>query len=359
MTDSLAVRTNEKSIESPVVKVAFITGISGQDGSYLAEHLLSLGYSVHGLIRRKSQEDPSGGNLKAIRSQVTLHYGDLSDRSSLNRILSVVQPDEIYNLAAMSFVGTSFQSPDYTFQVNTQGVINLLEELRILNTKKQVKFYQASTSEMFGGTPPPQHEKSPFYPKSPYGVSKVAAYWAAINYRESYKLFIVNGILFNHESPRRGSEFVTRKITLGIANYLATGKVLELGNIDAVRDWGHSRDYVKAQHLLLQQSQADDFVIGTGIGTKVRDFVTMICQLAKIPLIWEGKGVDEVGKTTDGKVVVKVSKELFRPAEVDTLIADTTKFKKLCGWQPATTVLQLATEMIKQDCATMGIKIDL
>ena len=330
---------------------AFITGITGQDGSYLAEFLLEKGYEVHGLVRRSSIDNTNRiSHLLGEPKRVTLHYGDMTDAGSLSRILYKIEPDEVYNLAAQSHVKVSFDIPQYTGDVNAIGTVILLESISEVNPK--IKFYQASSSELFGKVREiPQNENTPFYPRSPYAVSKLYAYWITVNYRESYDLFACNGILFNHESPRRGETFVTRKITRGIANILR-GKIdcLYLGNLDAKRDWGFAGDYVEAMWLILQQEKPDDYVVATGETHTVREFCELAFKAVGINLIWEGKGLEEKGVDKDtGKVLVRVSKEFFRPAEVDLLLGDPTKAKTKLGWKPRVSFEELVEMMVKSD----------
>jgi GDPmannose 4,6-dehydratase len=348
-------------------KKALITGITGQDGSYLAELLLKKGYEVHGIKRRASlfnteridhiYQDPHDENPKFY-----LHYGDLTDTSNLTRILQEVQPDEVYNLGAQSHVAVSFESPEYTADVDAVGTLRLLESIRFLGLEKKTRFYQASTSELYGLVQEtPQKETTPFYPRSPYAIAKLYAYWITINYRESYGMYACNGILFNHESPRRGETFVTRKITRAIAN-IAQGidSCLFLGNMDSLRDWGHAKDYVRMQWMMLQQEQPEDFVIATGKQISVRKFVRMSAACAGIQLVFSGKGIDEIATvaaiTGDsapgvkiGDVVVRVDPRYFRPAEVETLLGDPTKAKNKLGWEPEITVEDMCTEMVQQD----------
>lgn len=349
------------------MKKALITGITGQDGSYLAEFLLEKGYEVHGIKRRSSlfntaridhiYQDPHTESKNLI-----LHYGDLTDSSNLTRIIQQIQPDEVYNLGAQSHVAVSFESPEYTADVDAMGTLRLLEAIRLLGLEKKTRFYQASTSELYGLVQEiPQKETTPFYPRSPYAVAKLYAYWITVNYRESYGMYACNGILFNHESPRRGETFVTRKITRGLAN-IAQGleKSLYLGNMDALRDWGHAQDYVKMQWLMLQQEQPEDFVIATGIQYSVREFVTWSANAMGIELTFEGKGVDEKGIVTAvtgnnapavkaGDVIVQVDSRYFRPAEVETLLGDPTYAKEKLGWTPKITAQQMCIEMVAED----------
>ena len=348
-------------------KVALITGVTGQDGSYLAEFLLEKGYEVHGIKRRASSlntervdhiyQDNHEKNQKFF-----LHYGDLTDSSNLTRIIKDVQPDEVYNLGAQSHVAVSFECPEYTADVDAMGTLRLLEAIRFLGLEKKTKFYQASTSELYGEVQEiPQKETTPFHPRSPYAVAKMYAYWIAVNYRESYGMYACNGILFNHESPRRGETFVTRKITRALAN-ISQGleKCLYLGNMDALRDWGHAKDYVRMQWMMLQQDQADDFVIATGKQISVREFVRLSAEEAGITIEFAGEGVDEIatviavdsGKApgvTVGDVIVKVNPKFFRPAEVKTLLGDPTKAKEKLGWVPEITVEEMCKEMVKSD----------
>ncbi len=344
-------------------KVALITGITGQDGSYLAEFLLEKGYIVHGIKRRASSfntqridhiyQDPHIDN-----AHFKLHYGDLSDTSNLIRIVQETQPDEIYNLGAMSHVAVSFESPEYTADVDAIGTLRLLEAIRILGLEKKTRFYQASTSELYGLVQEiPQKETTPFYPRSPYAVAKMYAYWITVNYREAYGIYACNGILFNHESPRRGETFVTRKITRGLAN-ISQGleDCLYMGNIDALRDWGHAKDYVRMQWMMLQQEQPEDFVIATGVQYSVRQFIEWTAAELGMQLRWEGKDVNEVayavipGLTRDpSHPVVRIDPRYFRPTEVETLLGDPSKAKQKLGWTPEITVQQMCTEMVAAD----------
>lgn len=351
-----------------MTKRAFITGITGQDGSYLAELLLEKGYEVHGLKRRASlfntdridhiYQDPHVDNKRLI-----LHYGDLSDGSNLTRILQEVQPDEVYNLGAMSHVAVSFESPEYTADVDGVGTLRLLEAIRLLGLQDKTRFYQASTSELYGLVQEiPQKETTPFYPRSPYAVAKLYAYWITVNYRESYGLYACNGILFNHESPRRGETFVTRKITRGLSN-ISQGleKCLYMGNMDSLRDWGHAKDYVRMQWMMLQQDKPQDFVIATGVQYSVRDFIRMSAAELGVTVRFEGQGVDEKGIVEAirnpgdtpgikvGDVVVAVDPRYFRPAEVETLLGDPSKAKRELGWVPEITVQEMCAEMVKAD----------
>ena len=348
-------------------KVALITGITGQDGSYLAEFLLEKGYIVHGIKRRASlfntlrvdhiYQDPHVDN-----ANFKLHYGDLSDTSNLIRIVQETQPDEIYNLGAQSHVAVSFESPEYTADVDAMGTLRLLEAIRILGLEKKTRFYQASTSELYGLVQEtPQKETTPFYPRSPYAVAKMYAYWITVNYREAYGIYACNGILFNHESPRRGETFVTRKITRGLAN-IAQGleQCLYMGNLDALRDWGHAKDYVRMQWLMLQQDTAEDFVIATGVQYSVRQFIIWSAQELGLTLQFEGTGVDETATVVAiagdncpglkvGDVVVKIDPRYFRPTEVETLLGDPSKAKQKLGWTPEITVQDMCAEMVKAD----------
>lgn len=345
------------------MKVALITGVTGQDGSYLAELLAEKGYEVHGLIRRASSYNTSRiDQLCNTQKSIKLHYGDLSDSSNLISLVKEIQPDEIYNLAAMSHVAVSFESPEYTADVDALGTLRLLEAIRINGLEKKTRFYQASTSELYGLVQEiPQRETTPFYPRSPYAVAKMYAYWITVNYRESYGMYACNGILFNHESPRRGETFVTRKITRAIAN-IAQGieHCLYLGNMDSLRDWGHAKDYVRMQWMMLQQDVAEDFVIATGKQISVREFVRMSAKEAGIELEFSGEGVDEIATVTAvtgdsapavsvGDVIVRVDPRYFRPAEVETLLGDPSKAKAKLGWVPEITVEEMCVEMVAND----------
>ena len=337
-------------------KKALITGVTGQDGAYLAEFLLNKNYQVHGIKRRTSlfntdridhlYQDPHEKERRLI-----LHHGDLTDSSSLIRIIQQVQPDEIYNLAAQSHVAVSFEEPEYTANSDALGALRILEAIRILGLEKRTRFYQASTSELYGLVQEvPQKETTPFYPRSPYAVAKLYAYWITINYREAYGMYACNGILFNHESPNRGETFVTRKITRAMARIkLGLQECLYLGNMDAKRDWGHARDYVEMQWLMLQQEQAEDFVIATGVQYSVRDFVDAAAAELGIKMRWEGKGVDEKGYDANGKCIVAVDPRYFRPTEVETLLGDASKAREKLGWTPQTTFAELVTEMVRED----------
>lgn len=356
---------NQPTLTKP--KVALITGVTGQDGSYLAEFLLEKGYEVHGIKRRSSlfntqrvdhiYEDPHLENTR-----FKLHYGDLTDTSNIIRIVQETQPDEIYNLGAQSHVAVSFDSPEYTADVDALGTLRLLEAIRILGLEKKTRFYQASTSELYGLVQEtPQKETTPFYPRSPYAVAKMYAYWITVNYREAYGIYACNGILFNHESPRRGETFVTRKITRGLAN-ISQGleTCLFLGNLDALRDWGHAKDYVRMQWMMLQQEQPEDFVIATGVQFSVRQFIVWSAMQLGIELRFEGSGVDEKGivasingnqapQLKEGDVIVRVDPRYFRPTEVETLLGDPTNAKKILGWTPEITVQEMCQEMVKAD----------
>jgi GDPmannose 4,6-dehydratase len=348
-------------------KVALITGITGQDGSYLAEFLMEKGYEVHGIKRRSSSfntdrvdhiyQDPHTDNQR-----FTLHYGDLSDTSNLVRIVQQVQPDEIYNLGAQSHVAVSFETPEYTADIDALGTLRLLEAIRILGLDKKTRFYQASTSELYGLVQEtPQKETTPFYPRSPYAVAKLYAYWIVVNYREAYGIYACNGILFNHESPRRGETFVTRKITRGMANIaLGLDRCLYMGNMDALRDWGHARDYVRMQWMMLQQEQPEDFVIGSGVQYSVRQFIEWSAAELGITLAFKGKGVDEYAVVEHidgdkapalkvGDVIVRVDTRYFRPTEVETLLGDPTKARDKLGWVPEITVQEMCREMVAHD----------
>ncbi len=357
-------------------KTALITGITGQDGSYLAEFLLEKGYIVHGIKRRASSfntqrvdhiyQDPHVDNAR-----FTLHYGDLSDSSNLTRIIQQTQPDEIYNLGAQSHVAVSFESPEYTADVDGMGTLRILEAIRILGMEKKTRFYQASTSELYGLVQEtPQKETTPFYPRSPYAVAKLYAYWITVNYREAYGMYACNGILFNHESPRRGETFVTRKITRGLAN-ISQGlqDCLYMGNIDSLRDWGHAKDYVRMQWLMLQQEQPEDFVIATGVQYSVRDFINKTAAALGLQLRWEGQGVNEVAysviaspSTSSGQAaarqsmspalpIIRIDPRYFRPTEVETLLGDPTKAKQKLGWVPEITLDEMVQEMVATDLA--------
>jgi GDPmannose 4,6-dehydratase len=337
-------------------KTALITGVTGQDGAYLAEFLLGKGYEVHGVKRRASSfntdridhlyQDPHEFDQRFV-----LHYGDLTDSTNLIRIIQEVQPTEIYNLAAQSHVAVSFETPEYTANADAVGCLRILEAIRILGIEKTARFYQASTSELYGLVQEtPQTETTPFYPRSPYAVAKLYAYWITVNYREAYGLYACNGILFNHESPVRGETFVTRKITRALARIkLGLQQCLYLGNMDALRDWGHARDYIEMQWLMLQQEQPDDFVIATGEQHSVREFVEIAAAKLGIDITWQGTGVDEVGIDGDGNTVVRIDERYFRPTEVETLLGDPTKAREKLGWTPKITFEELVTEMVESD----------
>ncbi len=353
--------------KSTTKKVALITGITGQDGSYLAEFLLEKGYIVHGIKRRASlfntqRIDHIYQDPHIEHANFKLHYGDLSDTSNLIRIVQETRPDEIYNLGAQSHVAVSFESPEYTADVDGIGTLRLLEAIRILGLEKKTRFYQASTSELYGLVQEiPQKETTPFYPRSPYAVAKMYAYWIVVNYREAYGMYACNGILFNHESPRRGETFVTRKITRGLAN-IAQGleQCLYMGNLDALRDWGHAKDYVRMQWMMLQQDQAEDFVIATGVQYSVRQFIQWSAEELGVTLKFEGEGVNETATVAAlngdkapglkvGDVVVKIDPRYFRPTEVETLLGDPSKAKAQLGWTPEITVQQMCSEMVATD----------
>ena len=337
-------------------KVALITGITGQDGAYLAELLLGKGYIVHGIKRRASSfntaridhlyHDPHEDGVRFF-----LHHGDLTDSSNLVRLIQKIQPDEIYNLAAMSHVAVSFESPEYTADVDAIGPLRMLEAIRILGLEKKTRFYQASTSELYGLVQEtPQKETTPFYPRSPYAVAKLYAYWITVNYREAYGMYACNGILFNHESPVRGENFVTRKITRALARIkLGLQEHLYLGNLNALRDWGHAKDYVEMQWLMLQQEQPEDFVIATGVQYSVRDFVNIAAKELGIAMRWDGEGLTEKGFDDTGKCIVSVDPRYFRPTEVETLLGDPSKAKAKLGWEPKITFGELVKEMVRED----------
>ncbi len=329
-----------------MTKVALITGITGQDGSYLAELLLEKGYEVHGIVRRSSLINTH--RIDHIYEKLSLHYGDLTDSTNLVRVIKEVKPDEIYNLGAQSHVKVSFEMPEYTGNTDALGTLRVLEAVRLLGMDDKVRIYQASTSELYGLVQEvPQKETTPFYPRSPYGVAKLYGYWIIKNYRESYGLHASSGILFNHESPRRGETFVTRKITRGLSR-ISVGEqnVLSLGNLDARRDWGHAKDFVEAMWLMLQQDEPDDYVIATGVQYSVRDFVNEAAPYFGINIVWEGEGLDEKGidKNT-GRTVIDVNPKYFRPSEVETLLGDATKAKEKLGWEPKTSFKQLVEDM--------------
>jgi GDPmannose 4,6-dehydratase len=338
------------------MKKALITGITGQDGAYLAELLLAKGYEVHGVKRRSSlfntaridhlYQDPHAEDRRLM-----LHYGDLTDSTNLIRIIQQVQPDEIYNLAAQSHVAVSFESPEYTANADALGTLRILEAIRILGLAKWTRFYQASTSELYGKVQEvPQRETTPFYPRSPYAVAKLYAYWITVNYREAYGIYGCNGILFNHESPLRGETFVTRKITRALARIkLGLQDCLYLGNLDARRDWGHARDYVEMQWLMMQQPEPDDYVIATGRQYSVRDFVTLAARSLEMCIDWRGSGVDERGHDDRGRCIVAVDPRYFRPTEVESLLGDPSKARDRLGWTPQTTFEELVSEMVQED----------
>lgn len=340
-------------------KVALITGITGQDGSYLAEFLLEKGYVVHGIKRRASSfntdridhlyQDPH-----VVDRHFILHYGDMTDTSSLIRIIQQVQPGEIYNLAAQSHVAVSFEEPEYTANSDALGALRVLEAIRILGLEKKTRFYQASSSELYGLVQEtPQKETTPFYPRSPYAVAKLYAYWITVNYREAYGMYACNGILFNHESPVRGETFVTRKITIALSRIkLGLQDCLYLGNMNSLRDWGHAKDYVEVQWLMLQQDKAEDFVIATGVQYSVRDFLKAVAKELGIKIRWEGIGVDEKGYNTDGKCIVAVDSRYFRPSEVESLQGDATKAREKLGWVPKYSFKELVSEMVREDLQT-------
>ena len=351
------------------MKKALITGITGQDGSYLAEFLLKKGYEVHGIKRRASSlntqridhifEDPHLDNI-----HLKLHYGDLTDSSNLTRIIRDIEPDEVYNLGAQSHVAVSFEAPEYTADVDAMGSLRILEAIRFLGLENKTRFYQASTSELYGLVKEtPQTENTPFHPRSPYAVAKMYAYWIAVNYRESYGMYACNGILFNHESPRRGETFVTRKITRGLTRIaLGLETCLYMGNIDALRDWGHAKDYVRMQWMMLQQEKPDDFVIATGIQYSVRNFITWVASDLGIEIEFSGKGIDEIATVLKvnneiapsinvGDVIMRIDPRYFRPAEVETLLGDPSKAKEKLGWVPEITVQEMCSEMVACDLA--------
>lgn len=338
------------------MKKALITGVTGQDGAYLAELLLAKGYEVHGIKRRTSlfntaridhlYEDPHNPSPRLI-----LHYGDMTDSSSLVRIVQKVQPDEVYNLAAQSHVQVSFEEPEYTANSDALGVLRLLEAIRILGLEAKTRFYQASTSELYGLVQEiPQKETTPFYPRSPYAVAKLYGYWIVVNYREAYGMYACNGILFNHESPNRGETFVTRKITRGLARIkVGMQEQLFMGNLDAKRDWGHARDYVEMQWLMLQQEKPQDFVIATGLQYSVRDFIRKCAERLELDLTWSGSGLEETAVTRDGRTIISIDPRYFRPTEVETLLGDPTKARSELGWSPRTTFEELVAEMVDAD----------
>jgi GDPmannose 4,6-dehydratase len=337
------------------MKKALITGITGQDGSYLAEFLIKKGYIVHGIKRRASsintnRIDHLYKDLHQANNNFFLHYGDLVDSTSLIRIIQDVQPDEIYNLGAQSHVAVSFEQPEYTANSDALGALRILEAIRILKLEKNIKYYQASTSELFGlNSESPQTEKTPFYPRSPYGAAKLYAHWITINYREAYGIYACNGILFNHESPVRGETFVSRKITRALSRIkLGFQEILYLGNLNAMRDWGHAKDYVEAQWLMLQQNHPEDFIIATGKQHSVRDFVNLAAKNLDMHIVWNGKDLNEKG-SFKGKDIIQIDKRYFRPTEVENLLGDASKAKEKLGWQPKITFEQMVKEMIEED----------
>ncbi len=340
-------------------KIALITGVTGQDGAYLSEFLLDKGYEVHGIKRRSStfntaRIDSLHKRSKNEKLPFFIHHGDMIDGSSLHVLVNRILPDEVYNLAAQSHVSVSFEQPEYTTQVNAIGVLKLLEAIKAVSKKKQIKFYQASTSELFGRSKQfPQDENTPFYPRSPYGLSKLYAYWLVVNYREAYDMFACNGILFNHESPFRGKTFVTRKITNGLAKIkLGLQDKIILGNLNAKRDWGHAKDYVEMQWLMLQQEKPEDFIISSGVQHSVRDFINVACQTIGFKIFWEGEGINEKGyifKKNKKIPIIEVSDKYFRPTEVDSLVGNCSKAKSVLGWRPKITFEELIKEMVEYD----------
>ena len=357
------------------MKKALISGITGQDGSYLAEFLLEKGYEVHGIKRRASSlntqridhiyDDPHNNDPRLI-----LHYGDITDSLNITKLVSSIQPDEIYNLAAQSHVAVSFEIPEYTANVDAMGTLRMLEAIRFAGLEKKTKLYQASTSELYGLVQEtPQTETTPFYPRSPYGVAKLYAYWIIKNYREAYGIFACNGILFNHESPRRGETFVTRKITRGLANiFVGLEKCLYLGNMDSLRDWGHAKDYVRMQWMMLQQDKPEDYVIATGVQYSIRDFIHMATSELGIEIEFSGKGKEEIGvvkkindkkltNLSEGDVIIRVDEEYFRPTEVESLLGDPSKAKKDLGWEPHISTQEMCSEMIKEDLKTAKLSV--
>ena len=345
------------------MKKALITGITGQDGSYLAEVLLAKGYEVHGIVRRSSSFNREriehlhkDHHLKD--NKITLHYGDMTDTLSINRIITVVEPDEVYNLAAQSHVAVSFETPEYTGSADALGALSMLEAIRAHGLSEKTRYYQASTSELFGKVVEiPQKETTPFYPRSPYGVAKLYAHWITVNYREAYDMYACSGILFNHESPRRGENFVTRKITLSLANIIkGTQQKLFLGNMNAKRDWGYAKDFVEGMWLMLQQDKPDDYVLSTGEQYSVRTFVKESFGLCGMKIRWEGSGLNERGvDEKTGRVLVEVDPAYFRPAEVETLLGDSTKARKNLGWEPKTTFAELVRMMVENDLKKVGL----
>ena len=341
------------------MKKALVFGITGQDGSYLAEFLLKKKYKVHGVKRKSSSLNTHRVDhiYENNNKNFILHYGDLTDAISVNRLINNIKPDEIYNLAAQSHVAVSFIIPSYTANVDALGCLNILEAIKSLGLIKKVKFYQAGTSEMFGKVmESPQTEKTPFHPRSPYGVSKLFSHWMTVNYRESYKMFACNGILFNHESPRRGETFVTRKVTLGLVKIkLGLQKKLVLGNIYAKRDWGHARDYVEAQWLILQQKKPDDYVIATGKQYSVKYFVDLVAKELNIKIRWKGKGINEKAYNENDKLIIECSKKYYRPTEVDTLLGNPSKAKRLLKWKPKVSIKELVKEMVEEDLKILSV----
>ena len=332
-------------------KKALIFGVTGQDGSYLSELLIKKNYDVHAVKRRSSSLNTERIDHLYKHKNFFLHYGDLTDAISVNRLINLVKPNEIYNLGAQSHVAVSFVIPNYTANVDALGCLNILEAIKSLNLINKVKFYQAGTSEMFGKVMEiPQTEKTPFYPRSPYGVAKVFSHWMTINYREAYNMFACNGILFNHESPRRGETFVTRKITIGLSKIkLGLEKKLVLGNINSKRDWGHAQDFVEAQWLILQQKKPDDYVIATGEQHSVKEFINIAAKYLDMRIYWKGSGIKEKGFNENGKVIIECSKKYFRPAEVETLLGNPKKARKLLKWKPKITFKKLVSEMVESD----------
>ena len=339
------------------MKKALITGITGQDGSYLADFLLNKGYEVHGIVRRCSsfsrfRIDHLVNNKEIFKKKLFLHYGDLNDSVSLTNLVSIIEPDEIYNLAAQSHVQTSFEVPEFTGDTNALGVLRLLESVRSLGLINKTRIYQASTSELFGrAQESPQSETTPFHPRSPYAIAKLYAFWMVKNYRESYGMYACNGILFNHEGKRRGANFVTRKISIGLSRVkLGTHKFLELGNLDAKRDWGNAEEYVEAMWMMLQQEKPDDFVIATGESHTIREFIEACCEELKINLRWEGQDLNQVGINSDtGEIIIKIDPKFFRPTEVDSLLGDPTKAREILGWEAKTKFSDLAKMMVRSD----------
>lgn len=341
-------------------KKALITGITGQDGAYLAEFLLEKNYEVHGIKRRTSLFNTA--RIDHIFNELILHHGDMTDSSSLLHIMQQVKPDEVYNLAAQSHVAVSFEEPEYTANSDALGTLRLLEAIRILGLDKKTRFYQASTSELFGkASEIPQRETTPFYPRSPYGVAKLYSYWITVNYRESYGMYACNGILFNHESPIRGETFVTRKITRSLVRiYLDLEECLYLGNLDAKRDWGHAKDFVEAQWIMLQQHHPEDFVIGTGVQYSVRDFVNIVAEELNMKIRWEGEGIHACGiNVKTGKTIIAVNPRYFRPAEVDSLLCDPTKAHTQLNWKPKISFRELITEMVQNDLAIANASLKM